>query len=232
MPNSEQENESGTAVPSFRTELGTRIREIESGFKNREEAARAAGVAKSTLQRWGDGTSDPSFEGLVRLAGAAEFSLDWLATGIENPENVLAQLGHNFIMVPRYDVEASTGPGALTAKENVVDYMAFQVEWAKRALDADPERLALISAKGDSMEPTIRAGDLLLVDTSVDRFLDDAIYVVVIDGRLLVKRAQLFMNGTIAVKSDNASYVEQILSPDEAAGAVVAGRVRWIGRLV
>lgn len=232
MPNLEQKTEAGSRVPSFRKEVGTRIREVENGFANREEAAKAAGVAKSTLQRWIEGKSDPSFEGMVRLAEASGVDLDWLATGKMHPERASPQLGQDYVMIPRYDVEASAGPGALTEREHVIDFMAFQSGWVKRVLDADPRRLALISAKGDSMEPTIRAGDLLLVDTGVDRFVDDAIYVVVIEGHLLVKRVQLFMGGAVTVKSDNPSYIEQTLSPDEAAGAIVAGRVRWVGRLI
>lgn len=82
--------ETGKMVPSFRVELGTRLREVEKRFKNRAEAARAAGVAKSTLQNWIEGKADPSFQGLAALAKAADISMDWLATGRQpdTPDNI------------------------------------------------------------------------------------------------------------------------------------------------
>ena len=102
-----------------------------------------------------------------------------------------------------------------------------------RALGVDPQGLALISARGDSMEPAIRAGDLLLIDTSVDQVEDDAIYVLVMDGHLVVKRLQRFVGGAVSVKSDNAAYVEQTLSAEELSTyATITGRVRWIGRMI
>ena len=67
----------------FRASLGSRLREVERKFPNRAAAASMAGVARSTLQAWIEGKSDASFEGLSRLADAAEVSLDWLATGHE-----------------------------------------------------------------------------------------------------------------------------------------------------
>lgn len=67
----------------FEREVGTRLREVEKLFRNREEAAMAAGVAKSTFQRWVEGKADPSFHGLTRLAAKTGVSLDWLATGWE-----------------------------------------------------------------------------------------------------------------------------------------------------
>ena len=239
MTNLEPPGKQGTIVPSFRDELGTRLRELEKGFANREEAAKAAGVAKSTLQRWIEGKSDPSFEGLVRLAGAAGVSVEWLATGqgktgpmVEGLRQQIKEIGNGFVMVPRYNVEASAGPGALADEENILDHMAFQEGWVSRTLRADPRKLALISAVGDSMEPAIRAGDLLLVDTGIDQVIDDAIYVIAMDGHLMVKRLQRFFGGAVSVKSDNPAYVEQTLGADEAGYATIAGRVRWIGRLI
>lgn len=71
----------GRPIPGSRTDLGTRLRELEKRFRNRAEAASAAGVARSTFQNWVEGKSDPSFEGLARCAVAAGVSLDWLAYG-------------------------------------------------------------------------------------------------------------------------------------------------------
>ena len=83
------------------------------------------------------------------------------------------------------------------------------------------------------VEPTIRTGDILLIDTSINRFIDDAIYVCSIDGNLMVKRIQLFVGGAVTIKSDNErDYVDQTLSGDEATAVQVAGRVRWIGRMI
>lgn len=65
-----------------RQEIGRRIRQLENRFKNRAEAAAAIGVAKSTLQAWGEGRSDPSFGGLARLAEVTGVSLDWIAFGV------------------------------------------------------------------------------------------------------------------------------------------------------
>ncbi len=236
MPNPESEFEHGTTVPTFSRELGTRLREIENRFKNREEAAAACGVAKSTFQRWVEGKSDPSFEGLSRLADATGISLDWLAKGVGesglSEASVPTLVDDSFVRIPRYNVEASAGPGAFSDSEHVVDYMAFREDFVRRTLRADPANLVLITAVGDSMEPAIRAGDLLLIDRGVDRIQDDAIYVLVKRGEIVVKRVQQFFDGAVAVKSDNPAYVEETLGPGEADQVIVAGRVRWIGRLI
>lgn len=84
------DNEGKSGVLAFRVEVGNRLRELEKRFENREAAARAAGVAKSTLQSWIEGKSDPSFIGLVRLSRAANCDLNWIATG-EPPRDQRSQ---------------------------------------------------------------------------------------------------------------------------------------------
>lgn len=136
-----------------------------------------------------------------------------------------------FVLVPRYDIEASAGAGTLAGEENVLDYMAFQESWVRRALRVDPSRLALITASGDSMEPAIHPGDLLLVDMSVETVMDDSIYLVALNDFLLVKRVQKLLKGLV-VKSDNPNYTTMTLSEEEAADLRIRGRIRWIGRLI
>ena len=66
---------------SSRSDISLRIRFAADKFNSRIEAAKAAGVSKTTIQTWIDGSKSPSFEALSRLAGKAGVSLDWIATG-------------------------------------------------------------------------------------------------------------------------------------------------------
>lgn len=138
----------------------------------------------------------------------------------------------DLVLIPRYDVAASAGPGAFADREQVVDYMAFREDFVLRVLRADPKNLVLLTSTGDSMMPTINSGDLLLIDRGVDRIVDDAIYVLVKGGELVVKRVQKFFNGTVVVKSDNPAYAPEELGPSEADQVAVAGRLRWIARMI
>jgi len=135
-----------------------------------------------------------------------------------------------FVLVPRYDVEGSMGNGHVIHSEQIVDHLAFRAEWVRTELGTSSSSLVLISAVGDSMEPTLRAHDLLLIDRSVTSVKHDAIYAFAVDGELRIKRIQRLMDGTLIVKSDNANYGEERLPPDQSDSINIIGRVVWFGR--
>lgn len=139
-------------------------------------------------------------------------------------------LPYGFILVPRYDVAASMGNGSVIHSEQIVDHLAFRAEWVRTELNASPKNLVLISAVGDSMEPTLRAGDLLLIDRSGEGVKQDAIYAFATNGELRVKRMQLKIDGCVVVKSDNPQYDAEILTAEQVAALRIVGRVVWSGR--
>jgi phage repressor protein C with HTH and peptisase S24 domain len=238
--------------------IGHRI-EVLRGTRTQAELASALGVSKNSIGRYERGERLPDIDFLERLADLCGVDRRQLiqirvlqsrevqeyarARGtpivIVSDENEAAfapETGQRpvlpgYVFVPRYDVRAAAGPGALVSTENVLDYMAFRENWV-RTLGVDAGRLVLITAAGDSMEPTIRAGDLLLIDTGVTRILDDAIYVIARGGELAVKRLQRFFRGAVSIRSDNPAYAEETLAEGEVDQLRVAGRVRWIGRMV
>jgi phage repressor protein C with HTH and peptisase S24 domain len=132
-----------------------------------------------------------------------------------------------WVDVPRLALGASAGPGAMPVEEQPIGAFRFSSRWL-RGQGFDPAMLSAIVVAGDSMEPTLRDGDEILVDRS-HRPLRDGIHVVRVDDALLVKRIDTGRPGVVALISDNSSYRPLELPPTEVQ---VIGRVVWkSGRL-
>ncbi len=224
--------------PSYDLELGRfaeRVIEVVSNTPVRA-FARDAGISDKSLREYMAAKTEPSRIALVGIASAGNVSVQWLATGYGKKE--LAHettpgsplVDEDFVMVPRYDVHGSAGHGAVIHSEQVVDYLAFRSDWVRNALGVAHKDLVLISVKGDSMEPTLSNGDLILVDISEQHVEDSAIYVLKNLDRLLVKRLQHKLDGTVVVKCDNRRYDSETYSPETASALVIVGRVVWAGR--
>lgn len=96
----------------------------------------------------------------------------------------------------------------------------------QKRLGASFKSIKLASVSGESMEPTMSHGDQVLVDTAVDRFIDDAIYAIQQSGHLRFKRIKLKLDGSIIVKSDNpVDNDPEEYSAEEAAHFKVIGIV-------
>lgn len=140
----------------------------------------------------------------------------------------LQKLDPEFIMVHGYDVRASAGVGAPVHSEQAIGRFAFHRDWIRRK-GLRPSSLAIVTAKGDSMEPTVRDGDILLVDISVHSTAIDGIHLIERDGDLFCKRLQPLHAGGLRVVSDNEHYLPQELTAAEAEAVRVVGRVIWVG---
>jgi phage repressor protein C with HTH and peptisase S24 domain len=132
-----------------------------------------------------------------------------------------------WVDVPRLALGASAGPGALGTEEQPIGAFRFSSRWL-RGQGLDPAMLSAIVVAGDSMEPTLRDGDEILVDLT-PRALRDGIHVVRVGDAVLVKRLDTGRPGTIALLSDNPAYRPLELPMGEVQPI---GRVVWkSGRL-
>lgn len=111
------------------------------------------------------------------------------------------------VHVPRYDVAGSMGPGTEPPDmPMVVEHMSLDANWVRHNLTyTSLDNLNLISGRGDSMAPTIRSGDAVLVDTGVTTVESDAIYFFMMRGQLHIKRIQRGLDG-LRIISDNSQY--------------------------
>jgi hypothetical protein len=160
---------------------------------------------------------------------ARYFGVDEALLG--GPRGAAAAADDGLVSVPRLDVQASAGPGALEAEEKRLGRIGFDAAWLRRLGlgGGGPNRLSVIRVDGDSMSPTLSDGDEILVDREDGAGrLRDGTYVLRVEGTLVVKRLAVGPGGRLSVRSDNPAYPGW---PDVEPGSVdVVGRVVWVGR--
>ncbi|MFY7837913.1 MAG: S24 family peptidase [Novosphingobium sp.] len=160
----------------------------------------------------------PEYElGGSRRGGVIAMERGRSAIVLPSPRALLAEWAD----IPRLPLGASAGPGALPPEEIPSGRLRFSNRWLK-AQGLEPAMLSVIEVEGDSMEPTLRDGDEILVDRT-PRPLRAGIHVIRLDDVLLVKRLESGPGGTVRVISDNTAYprLERPLHEVELVGRVV-----------
>lgn len=161
---------------------------------------------------------------LARYFGIEEAQLGGPAPTAERPDGL--------VPVPRLDVGASAGAGAFDGDERTRAHIAFDSAWLRRIARGGADKLSIIRVQGDSMMPTLSDGDEILVDRGDGgERLRDGIYVLRIEGALVVKRLALNpASRTVSIRSDNPAYPGW---PDcDLAALDLVGRVVWAGRRI
>jgi phage repressor protein C with HTH and peptisase S24 domain len=150
--------------------------------------------------------------------------------GFEEARQQLSSDG-DMVYVPRHDVKASAGNGAMVHDESIVDHLAFKREWITKTMGCSPDAVCVIQVRGDSMSPTFNDADLLLLDMRHTDKKSEGVYVIQLAGALLVKRLRFKLKGgMVEVVSDNhMNYPMETLSNDELNELVIVGRVVWHG---
>lgn len=124
------------------------------------------------------------------------------------------------------DVRAAAGNGQVTPTDQVSVMVAINaINWRNR-VGSNADKVKIITVYGDSMEGTLSHGDQVFVDTACNKFIDDAIYVIMQDDLLRIKRVKLRLDGSILVKSDNENgFGIEEYTADQAANFKVIGKV-------
>ena len=226
--------------------FGERLtRALKSAGYTQTDLARAIGVKPQAIQylckqnaQWSRHTHD-----IARVLG---INPDWLSQGIgemkpqgqrhmsvgdtrpivtwETPDDLS---DHDYVLVNRVDVRPSAGEGALVFQEEEGPPLAFSAQWIKeRGLKR--RNLLTVKAQGDSMEPTIYDGDVIMLDSGFEQVVDGQVYVLRYGDDLKVKRLFQRYDGSLIIRSDNEQKYPPETVPAEANGRVaVIGRVVW-----
>lgn len=186
------------------------------------------GVSSDKIKHVETGHQRADHEMLFALRSRLGVDLNTLVGAASNGQILpnQSEKDDEFVHVHRLSVEASAGHGATALDEETTGYYACNRKWlARRRLS--PSNLAVVSVRGDSMEPRLSNGDLILVDRAQREIADGLAYVLRIDNDLLVKNVQRIRAGVVALLSANTFY-----PPREVALADIDGQLEVIGRVV
>lgn len=188
------------------------------------------GISRTTIDGWIKGPTLPKLGQFLEFCEEVGRDPAWFFGESEPTADK--------VPVQKLDVHAAAGGGALNSLEKVEETLEFP-RWMISRLVGNKSRLRLLRARGDSMEPLIKSGALLLVDET-DRDLTKIrkpsspwqhtdIFVFSQGDDLRVKRFHVDPTGAVIVLSENPAYGPSILRKQDFK---VHGRVVWWDNLL
>lgn len=218
--------------------IGDRIEQKRSALGvSQAELARRVGVSQPTISALIKGDNLGS-KHLHRIAAELETSPAWLAgetdddAPISVPPSALAALTEklDFEVIPELELGYSMGGGSVFDSYEQRGIIPFARSWLRPMMRGSFSDLFVARGDGDSMQPTLLDGDLVLIDTAQrDIRQQDRIWAIGYGDLGMIKRVRRVPGGSYQLLSDNPS-VPPILCDDGEMHVV--GRVIWIGRRI
>lgn len=221
-----------------------------------EELAKFSGVSLGSIKRYETDNGNISYSNLEKIANA--FSIptkDLLSENLSinndknlsisvhkssitpqnsvvNPSNLKSSQDNdtNIVKIPYFeDTYASAGNGAINYDE-VPIIMELDADFLRVFLQITTpfKNMHIINAKGDSMEPTIKDGELLYINPIANEggINSGSIYVINFDGDVLVKRVDKNpITKALTLISDNQKYKPIDIDKENLELCQVVGRV-------
>lgn len=202
------------------------------------QVSRLSETPARTLSKYMAGDATPSATALARIAEATQKPMDWFfdrsAMALSGVTSITGGQPYeaDIVRIPILDVTAGAGSGEENDSEEVVAQLPFPAGFLRR-LRINPACVRAIRVRGDSMEPTIPDGVLVLVDERAKNLIDGRVYALRGPFGLRLKRLQRQTDGSVILISDNRElYHPEHLRADEAAQIDVVGRVFWTEKII
>lgn len=191
--------------------------------------AKLAGVTPSTVTRFlSREITSLNIDILQKVADYYNIDISYFFTGklAERPQSA-SVLIDDIVYIDYYS-EIGVAAGAGLDSETDGEVSSFPI--SKRFLltkGVFPESACIVNVMGDSMQPTLADGDMVIVNKEFSPYIA-GIYVIKDSANgLRVKRLDRDKNGNLIVISDNNKYAPQIYSQNEEEdkSIIIIGKV-------
>lgn len=212
------------------TEFAARVRDAVKKGGGYSTVLEKSGFSSNSLNRYLKG-HEMKVNTAIQLAEACGVTPRWLlfGDGADTHEASPAGVGIDYYE----EAEASAGFGRF-GHDGPEPRKVFVSRCFLEDLGLLPHHTIMLRVAGDSMEPTLKSGDRLILNTSPTNILA-GVTVFVSSGQLMVKRLSPTASGTVMIISDNDRYPPQEADisrfrwgePDGNDAITVIGRVAY-----
>lgn len=189
------------------------------------DLSKLSGVSYEMARRYTLGTAKPRDEKLLKIADKLSVSPAFLDYGVDAAGN--STKSSSTVTLRQLEVFASAGNGyvnhdfpAIISAIEIPQDKIYDL-FGRSSLDG----VKLINVDGDSMMPTLNPRDLLFIDTKIDHFNGDGIYVFNFEESTFVKRLQKVKGRKLSVLSDNNKYPAFEIEPHEMSELYIFGKL-------
>lgn len=224
-----------------RITLGREYRDFtQDELAHRLAEKKGSAISRGAVGNWerGFGLTTENLDILAKVLGV---SPEWLLTGSgRGPESIehvgntpdLPEIAidHTTVQIPEYDVRAGMGDGFIVDREAVKDFWTFSRRYLADELRLNPRSLAMLEVVGDSMEPTLKSGDRVLIDMTDRRIGTPGIFILWDGDGTVAKRLDLIPGSNprrILRISDNPLHPPREVLVEDTN---IVGRVVWFAR--
>jgi len=172
----------------------------------------ASEIVRSMISKQGKRLSEEARRRLLEVAeaedGGGVLELDYYRPGAMGDE----------VWIAHYDVRAAMGGGQIPHDypEMFQDVRVSPQHLREMGVEFKEHfHLKMVTGWGQSMAPTIKHRDPLLVDVSVREFAGDGIYMFSWEGHLYIKRLQWLGDEQITMLSDNPRHPPQTIRAED-----------------
>ncbi|NOQ20939.1 MAG: transcriptional regulator [Desulfobacterales bacterium] len=197
------------------------------GLRNQNELSAVIGVNSSSITQARKRDKIPA-NWILQLCLKYGLNPNWLKKDI-GP--VFIQPFNNaeeeFMQIPKVRARLCAGGGSFEVGSEIEGYYSFRKDWLSRKGNAD--KMVLMDIFGNSMEPELKEGDVVLIDESKKDILAGSIYAVGIDDTIMVKRLEKRPKG-LALLSENIKNETIYMEGEDLNRVRLIGKVLWVGR--
>ncbi|OEZ50306.1 LexA repressor [Janthinobacterium sp. MP5059B] len=219
----------------------TRLYEAAEALKNlhsQAEVARALNVSSQVINNWE--ARGISKAGLINAQTVLGCSASWLESGVGamslttiEPANVSGSIrveqadrdNTNFVHIKKVKLRLSAGVTGFQADPEFDDGGTIPLDprWIAKHKFV-PSKLIAIKVKGESMEPSLHEGDIVIINTEDQKPVDGVVFAVNYEGEAVVKRLSRDI-GEWWLTSDNADQRKYHRKMCRNGECIIIGRV-------